>query len=265
MNKVSKGNRNQNKARKLLESEGWKVYTAIRTKYHEIDILGLFDLIAYRDGYFKLIQVKSNVCDKETRDKIRDFITDGHFVIREIWVYVDYDREAPYVIRWCRTCEQEFRPNKGNLQHGMGFYCKMECYRVAQRQTKVTLECEICEKEFIVTPNRNKARFCSRECYGKGLSKTMQGEKHPHWRGGISTCFTYNLSNEEWDRLRREVYKRDNFTCQHCGKTDCRLDAHHIIPYRISFDNSIENLLTLCQTCHGKEEWRIDKIFQNYE
>jgi len=54
----------------------------------------------------------------------------------------------------------------------------------------------------------------------------------------------------EWKKIRKEVYKRDNHTCQECGKTDCKVCAHHI-----DFDstnNSLDNLVTLCGNCHGK-------------
>jgi 5-methylcytosine-specific restriction endonuclease McrA len=137
----------------------------------------------------------------------------------------------------------------------------MECYRAIQRQTKVTLACEVCDKELVVSPFRSKLiRFCSRGCYGKELGNSMRGEKHPHWRGGKATYFTYGLSEEEWNILRLECFERDSFACQHCGKKQLELHAHHVIPYRISYDNSLVNLLTLCQSCHMKEEWRIDNI-----
>lgn len=97
INTVKKGNKNQNKARKLLEKRGWLVYTAIRVRFHEIDIWGLFDIIAHKDGYIKLIQVKSNHCPKEVIDRIKAFCTDGVFVTREVWVYKDYSKVNPWI------------------------------------------------------------------------------------------------------------------------------------------------------------------------
>lgn len=35
------------------------------------------------------------------------------------------------------------------------------------------------------------------------------------------------------------------------------LHAHHIIPFSISKDNSLKNLITLCPSCHIKEHWRM--------
>ena len=35
-----------------------------------------------------------------------------------------------------------------------------------------------------------------------------------------------------------------------------QIQCHHIVPYRITQDNSIGNLITLCRSCHIKEEWK---------
>ena len=61
---------------------------------------------------------------------------------------------------------------------------------------------------------------------------------------------------DNWDELRREVYKRDNYTCQRCGAKgkkvggDAEINCHHIVPRsRGGTDNSY-NLITLCEECH---------------
>ena len=74
---------------------------------------------------------------------------------------------------------------------------------------------------------------------------------------------TNRLRTYEWKKVRNEVYKRDNYTCQVCG-IECvgfeheekfrRIQCHHIVPYRITQDNSASNLITLCVKCHVKEE-----------
>ena len=97
INTVAKGNRRQNAARKKLESEGWLVYVVPRLLYGPVDLWGLFDIAAYKDGYIRLIQIKSNVCPKSVKDAIRAFTTDGLFVRREVWVYKDYSKLNPFV------------------------------------------------------------------------------------------------------------------------------------------------------------------------
>jgi len=63
-----------------------------------------------------------------------------------------------------------------------------------------------------------------------------------------------------WDELRRRVINRDGHRCQVCGTSDALrpLHVHHIQPFR-SFTNreianQIENLVTLCPTCHRQAE-----------
>jgi hypothetical protein len=50
------------------------------------------------------------------------------------------------------------------------------------------------------------------------------------------------------------VLDRDNYICQHCkGKCkDSRLHVHHIIFRRNGGSDEVENLITLCKTCHNK-------------
>ena len=96
INCVKKGNRRQNACRKILESQGWRVYVAPRQRYGPVDIWGLWDIIAYKDGYIKLIQIKSNYCPPSVRDSLKAFTTDGLFVVRELWVFKDYCR-GPYI------------------------------------------------------------------------------------------------------------------------------------------------------------------------
>lgn len=58
---------------------------------------------------------------------------------------------------------------------------------------------------------------------------------------------------EDWDTIRKKVYRRDGYKCVLCGKKG-KLHAHHIIPVRISRDNSLSNLVSVCNKCHRKLE-----------
>ena len=58
-----------------------------------------------------------------------------------------------------------------------------------------------------------------------------------------------------WREARKKALKRDNNKCQRCG-SDKYLDVHHIKEFKISQDNSLENLRTLCKSCHNKIEPR---------
>jgi hypothetical protein len=53
-------------------------------------------------------------------------------------------------------------------------------------------------------------------------------------------------------RTRFEVFKRDSFTCQYCGKKspDVVLHADHIHPKAAGGTDSIANLITACEGCN---------------
>jgi len=58
-----------------------------------------------------------------------------------------------------------------------------------------------------------------------------------------------------WDSIRQQVYKRDDYTCQNCGTRGGRggsseLHAHHGVPLSKGGSNQIENLTTYCKDCH---------------
>ena len=59
---------------------------------------------------------------------------------------------------------------------------------------------------------------------------------------------------------RFEVFKRDSFTCQYCGKRapDVVLEVDHINPVSKGGDNDISNLITACFDCNrGKRDKKL--------
>jgi len=67
----------------------------------------------------------------------------------------------------------------------------------------------------------------------------------------------------DWPKIRDRVRERDKYTCQVCGaiETDRQHDVHHKIPFRTFATaqeaNRLENLTTLCRTCHQNVEQNV--------
>jgi 5-methylcytosine-specific restriction endonuclease McrA len=58
------------------------------------------------------------------------------------------------------------------------------------------------------------------------------------------------LESDDYGALRHLTLCRDAWRCQVCGKAS-QLEIHHI-EFRSSLgDDSLENLITLCATCHA--------------
>ena len=68
-------------------------------------------------------------------------------------------------------------------------------------------------------------------------------EKVKHW--GYQQGFNYGYSSR-----REAILHRDNYTCQCCGKKNCRFEVHHIKFKRNGGTDDEENLITLCEDCH---------------
>jgi len=66
-------------------------------------------------------------------------------------------------------------------------------------------------------------------------------------------------------KIRFEVFKRDNFTCQYCGRPapDVILEVDHINPVKNGGDNNILNLITSCFDCNRGKGKR--KLTENEE
>ena len=74
----------------------------------------------------------------------------------------------------------------------------------------------------------------------------------------------------DWSKIRERVRARDKFTCQVCGAVESNRqhDVHHKIPFRAFVRagsgepahheaNRLENLTTLCPSCHHKVEQNV--------
>jgi len=113
------------------------------------------------------------------------------------------------------------------------------------KDKKIKIRCKYCKKEFF--KNRFSQIYCNRKCEGKFNSEKRN--KILLEKGIIKS----NL------KLRFEIFKRDNFTCQYCGRNPkedgCKLHLEHIIPKKKGGKNNPQNLITSCQECnYGKSD-----------
>lgn len=72
---------------------------------------------------------------------------------------------------------------------------------------------------------------------------SLMNEKVKKW--GYQKGFNYGYSSR-----RSAILHRDNYTCQCCGKKNCRLEVHHIKFRSNGGTDDEENLITLCEDCH---------------
>jgi 5-methylcytosine-specific restriction endonuclease McrA len=55
---------------------------------------------------------------------------------------------------------------------------------------------------------------------------------------------------------RREVFRRDNYTCQYCGRHIGDLTVDHVLPKHMGGEHSWTNVVAACPTCNHRKGGR---------
>jgi DNA-directed RNA polymerase subunit RPC12/RpoP len=152
------------------------------------------------------------------------------------------------------------KANKGRLAGDKnpskrpGVKAKMSKAQTARYANRDRVYCVDCGKE---VSGHSKAIKRCRICHNKHISgdnhwskkPEYTGSNHPCYKGGRKReCMIYStLFNA---KIKDKIKERDNYTCRICGATDVVLHCHHI-DYN-KFNNALENLVSLCNSCHAK-------------
>jgi len=63
---------------------------------------------------------------------------------------------------------------------------------------------------------------------------------------------------ELWSRIRQKVLERDGYSCQMCGLVKTSgLHIHHIMKKSDGGTDHMDNLMTLCPSCHPKADRKL--------
>ena len=93
-----------------------------------------------------------------------------------------------------------------------------------------------------------------RQRYEKEMVHTPDGD-YWNYREVTDLCheLTYMeyMASDVWDKKRRRILKRDDYTCQHCRATNKPLDVHHLT-YKHLFKEPLKDLISLCRDCHDR-------------
>lgn len=74
----------------------------------------------------------------------------------------------------------------------------------------------------------------------------------------------YQKSNRLDENIRKAVILRDGCKCMECGKTNTKLEAHHIRARKYGGADIIANLITLCSSCHQKTKGKEKQFEERY-
>jgi hypothetical protein len=173
-------------------------------------------------SYFQLNNKYKSKTEKLTKDVIEDLYFKQHKTSEEIGDM--YDLTGNTVINVIRSYGYQI-PNRSEL---LSIY-----YNEKDGYEKVRLSQSTME-------NRIKS-----SCRQHGISVE-------EFKGFSTTEQHMARNNTYYKEWQRKVFKRDNYTCQCCGKRGGNLNAHHLYNFSEYEDlrYEITNGITLCESCH---------------
>lgn len=159
---------------------------------------------------------------------------------------VEFRKRKRWFSHTCKECyAKQYRtgkPNVGRFKKGNKPTCPFK-KGIPSGRKGIKLSAEQIEK----TASKLRGRKLSQEHIDKikhELSKRYKNHQYSKARRGIKSI--------KWSLA---VRNRDGNKCTRCGTME-NLHAHHIVPWRVSEElrYEISNGITLCNSCHHKEE-----------
>lgn len=165
-------------------------------------------------------------------------------------------------INTCISCSKEFRSMSNNAK-----FCSSKCMKTCT----IEVICEYCKKAFKKS-SISTVRVCSTKCRSLLEKDNYRKRKNSKMltKSNYEDIVTYNVKEiiqkgidgrnnfgisrnyyiDGFTSLRKtEVQERDNYTCRVCGKANS-LEVHHIVKAIHGGDSKLDNLITLCISCH---------------
>jgi hypothetical protein len=178
--------------------------------------------------------------------------------------------------KYCTDCGRELSLDNFNMRFIYGknrpfSYCKA-CEHI-RNNNRYDHVCSACGK--VYKSGRKNSHIC-KDCKARTFSEIGKanlqklnanqfGENNRmygvHRFGLDNPNYNFNKTDEERETGRsiegygifiREVYKRDDYTCQYCGERSGDLNAHHLNSYDWYKEGRTDtsNGVTLCSKCH---------------
>jgi excisionase family DNA binding protein len=230
----------------------------IEKSFRKFDSKTIAAYINYsRHFVYKLIIKKGLPFHKDNNGEI-------YFLKDEVdqWLVENKKERHESVVVECDTCKKGFLLHNYRAGKTKKNYCSRKC-----RKTSKIINCDWCKKEIIRVPAQiEKHNFCSTSCMGKYQTKNYSGKNSKHWLGDYQKYY-----GSDWNHQRNAARERDNFECQICGikETVKQHDVHHKKAFatfgieRHKEANELNNLITLCNSCHSKIEPKRTKGLKN--
>lgn len=169
-------------------------------------------------------------------------------------------------MKFCNFCNNSLTERQRN-------FCSKSC-KDLWYGTLIPISCNVCSKPHNVsrrsiskTSFQNVCRSCCTRRFHDKLD--FSGSQNPNWKGGHSHWqqgkLSYDKEGLHWDVTSAQARERDKGVCQDCGKSESELGytlhCHHINPFRCCQSHAVDNLVSLCRSCHKKAEAKIKDLW----
>ena len=150
-----------------------------------------------------------------------------------------------YAKTYKTKCSKCIKRNTSGLVYGRKYNGggSKKTLKIKTRSEYVVLFKGICTTE----ESRKKQRESKLGKYGKESNA---------WKGGSTNKRILEMSREKYKNLRKDVYKRDNYSCVLCNYKGNKLQMDHIKPWcnYVDLRYDMNNCRTLCEDCHKKTD-----------
>lgn len=112
------------------------------------------------------------------------------------------------------------------------------------------LKMSLAKRGFSPIPKGSKLTEKHRQSISK-FHADVSGPNNPNWKGGVTYEYRLFRKSASYQRWRKAVLTRDNYTCTQCGdKEDLHVD--HIEPFALhpALRLDMNNGRVLCAPCH---------------
>ena len=164
------------------------------------------------------------------------------------------------IVRNCDFCGKEIKVIPYRIAHYPNHFCSRKCKHAFHKgryvgennpcYNRIDYSCDNCGKVFKIIPARLKKQcnhYCSRTCQMNQYRQNNSGVLNRNWKGGGKHY------KNGFPGAKAKYFNKKNSWCAICG-TFKKIHIHHIIPYRLTKDNTPSNLIPLCDSCHRKTE-----------
>lgn len=130
--------------------------------------------------------------------------------------------------------------------------CKLLAKEYKNNKQRMPYECE-CGKYAMIALSKFLGGQRCLVCKSAKISAKNSGANSPMYNPNITDKERAQRRDyPDYNEWRKNVFERDDYTCQCCGETKSTLNAHHIEAYsRVKeLRTDVDNGITLCVDCH---------------